>query len=165
MQNCFVREKDLTIAVQGDLIGLTISPLTFMKLIDVNTALPDGVDLAAVMEDPTPLHLSIVTYCLLNESSKKKIEEIKLEVNGQEEQTNPAHKLFCLMCENNVNDGLNNYHNVLRVVVDQIKDSTVQPETKKKTFLGKILKKILVPIRWTSKKFTTRSAQITTTHI
>lgn len=162
MQNCFVREKDLTIAVQGDLISLTISPLTFMKLIDVNTALPDGIDLAAVMEDPSPLHLSIVTYCLLNESSKKKIEEIKLEVNGQEEQTNPAHKLFCLMCENNVTDGLNNYHNVLRVVVEQIKDSTVQPETKKKTFLRKILWN---PIQWMSRKFTTRSAQITTTHI
>lgn len=144
MKNCFVKNKDFSIVCGGKVVNLTIVPLTFMKLIDINSALPQGKDLGSVMQDPAPLDLSIVLYCLLDSESKKRIENIKIDLGGEEVEATSAHKLFYMMCENNVTDGMNNYSTALEAVVEMAKESTSQPETKKKILLN--------PMRWILKK-------------
>jgi len=92
-----------------------------------------------VMNEPTPLDLAIVTYCLLDEKSRQTIKNIPLEVNGEEEETTEAHKLYCLMCKSNISDGMNNYNKILTGIVAQVQDSLSEPETKKKILVNPLL--------------------------
>jgi hypothetical protein len=151
MKNCVVKDKKLSIVCSGAVVNLTIVPMTFGKLIDINAALPKGKDLSSVMQEPTPLDLAITTYCLLDEESKKTIDSMTVEIDGEVEPTSNAHKLYCMMCESNVTDGIQNNNKILSVIVDQVKDSTSQQETKKKTLAIRLFMML--------KKFTTRSAR------
>ncbi len=155
MQHCVVKDKKLSIICSGAVVKLTIVPMTFMKLIDINTCLEGDKDLSAVMNAPTPLDLSIVTYCLLDQGSREKLEALALKLNDIPEDADAAQKLFYMMCENNLTDGMQNYNKVLEVIVAQVQESTAAPETKKKT-LGNLLSFL-----W--RKFSIRLPRITRT--
>ena len=121
--------------------------MTFMRLININSALGDK-DLGDVLKEPTPFDLSVIAYCLLDDKSLEFLEDVKVKLSDKIEEANSIHKLYYLMCENNISDGLTNYTSILQCISDVIQDSTSARPTKKK---------ILVQIfHWISTKFSTR---------
>ena len=148
MKNSLTQSQQISILCSGITAKLTFTPMTFMKLININLAL-GGKDLSEVLQKPTPFDLAAIAYCLLDDESKKTIDDAEIELDGKFEQTNGAHKLFCMMCENNVTDGLTNYTTVLQTIVDQVHNSTVQESSNKKKVLTR-------PWQWILMKFTTK---------
>jgi hypothetical protein len=142
MKNSLTQSQKMTILFSGVAESLTVMPLTFMRLIDINLAL-GGKDLSEVLQKPTPYDLATIAYCLLDEESKEKIKDVEIEIDGKFEKTNNIHKLFCMMCENNITDGLTNYTMVLQAIVDQVQNSTVQAEPSKKKVLARTWRWIL----------------------
>jgi len=118
-----------------------------MKLIDISAVLGEK-DLSEVLKEPKPYDLAAVAYCLLDEESKQKIESAKVTANDQEsDDVDIAHKLYYLMCENNIQNGLTNYTSVLQTVTEIVMDSTVEAEQSKKKVLHRLFP-------WIPKKFT-----------
>lgn len=148
MKNSLTQSQQISILCSNASVELTFLPMTFMRLIDINLAL-GGKDLGEVLQEPTPYDLAAVAYCLLDEESKKVIENAKVEVNDKFEKTNSIHKLFCMMCENNVTDGLTNYTSVLHTIVKQVHNSTTEESAHKKKLLNRIF-------HWISTRFTTK---------
>lgn len=147
MKNSLTQSQVLTILCDGQAVKFTLLPMTFLRLFDINLAL-GGKDLSEALIKPTPFDLATITYCLLDEESKKKIKDAEVVLEGKFEDTNDIHKLICLMADTNVTEGLTNFTAVLQSVVDQVQNSTAQIEPKKK-----VLARVY---QWMSTKFTTK---------
>ena len=133
---------------------MTVAPLTYLRMINIDMALGDGKDLSQVLSDPSIMDLTIVAYCMLTKKSKEIVKNIQVEFSGDDQDVideineqmgqdcksiDPVHKLFYLMCENNVTDGTLNYTEVLKLVSSQIEDSFAQqPIAKKKTLVKRL---------------------------
>jgi len=149
LKNCIVKSKNINVVCGGEVVNLTIVPMTFMKLIEINQALSDhnNNDLNSVLKNPTPLGIAIILYILLDRKSRELIRMIDVEFDFKAEEPSPAQKLFYLLSETNITDGLQNYAIILDGVTKQVIDSTQEPETKKK-------RKALLPMFWIWRKFT-----------
>lgn len=146
MKHCLTKSRSVSLMFAGHEQKLTLEPMTFGKLIDIDAALGDGKDLSIVLKQPSPYDLAVITYCLLDDDSKKMIDDADLQINSDSQQTNPTHKLFYLIGESNIAEGLTNYTSLIYAVVELVKDS-VGEESKKKT--------LNLPFILRSKKFTT----------
>ena len=149
MKNCIVNSKKINVVCGGEVVTLTIVPMTFLKLIEINQALSDhnNNDLNSVLKNPTPLGIAIILYILLDRKSRELVRLIDVEFDFKTEEPSPAQKLYYLLSETNITDGLQNYAAILEGVTKQVIDSTQEPETKKK-------RKALLPMFWIWKKST-----------
>jgi hypothetical protein len=105
--------------------------MTFSKLIEINAVL-GGKELGQVLQQPSVMELTTIAYCLLDKKSKDFLKNVKIEINSEEKETGEIHKLYYLMCENNLTNGLTNYTNLLDTVNNIIKDSVQSEPSKKK---------------------------------
>ena len=137
MKNSLTQSQLLTILCGGEAVKFTLLPMTFLRLFDINLAL-GGKDLGEVLQKPTPFDLATITYCLLDDESKKKISDAEIELGGKFEKTNDIHKLICLMADTNVTEGLTNFTAVLQGVLDQVQIITTQENPNKKKDLDRI---------------------------
>lgn len=148
MKNSLARKQNVNIVCGEQIVALTLLPLTFRRLIDVNFAL-QSEELGQALSRPTPMNIAKIAYCLLDENSLQLIDQFKIEVNGELEESNPMHKLFCMMCENNLNDGFTNYTSVLNAVSRAAAESLPECQDKKKAL------RLLNPFKMSLKKFLT----------
>ncbi len=125
MKNQLTQKRYATILCGEEAVKLTLLPLTYLRLIDVNFAL-QGKDLAAALSDPTPMDVAQIAYCLLDPASVELIESFQIQINDKALQTNPIHKLYCMMGENTITDGFTNYTSVLQAVSTVVSDSFPQ---------------------------------------
>jgi len=127
----------INIKINDGKLHLEIVPVTFLKLIDINNCLEDKT-LDEVLNAPEVLDIAKVCYCLLDEKSLNKIKEIKVNVKDIDEEITDAHKLFYLISDTNIDDGMNNYSEVLQGIVKQLKTSTGTNESQVKKKVLKI---------------------------
>ena len=153
MKNYLTRPMKLNLMCGGEAVCLTVAPLTYLRMIDIDISLGDK-DLTQVLQNPTILDLTVVAYCMLTESSKSIINKIDVEISSNDKgvvesinkkigddsgDINPVHKLFYMMCESNISDGTMNYATVLNVISSQIESSLLkEPITKKKTLASRL---------------------------
>ena len=130
-----ITSKQYASIVCGDeVLKLTFLPLTFKRLIEINFALKDK-DLGAALSNPTPMEIAKIGYCLLDAESIAILNLFKIEIENTQEETNTVHKFYCIICENNVTDGLLNYTSILQAVTTVIQDSFSSEDKKKATRL------------------------------
>lgn len=135
MKSCLTKSRTLILTFDTTTEKLTLLPLTFGKLVDISSALGDEKDLSSVLSNPNPFDLSLVTYCLLDDKSKERLDSYEIEINSDiHKEIDGAHKLYYLLCENNVAYGLLNYTNVIETVAKLVQESTSQGKNKKKFF-------------------------------
>lgn len=153
MKTLSTKSRKISVLFGDALHSLKLMPMTYRKLEDINMALGDDKDLSSVLQNPSSYDLSIIACCLLDDESKAVVNDARLQINEEDFKTNPAHKLFYLMSENNISDGLTNYTSILQGVTSLVSDSIEAPTVKKK-----ILSHLF---HWMFARFTTKSDQIT----
>ncbi len=132
IKHSLTQNRDFTIVYgNGESAIFTVTAMTFSKLIEINAVL-GGKELGQVLQQPSVMELTTIAYCLLDKKSKDFLKNVKIEINSEEKETGEIHKLYYLMCENNLTNGLTNYTNLLDTVNNIIKDSVQSEPSKKK---------------------------------
>jgi hypothetical protein len=132
IKHSLTQNRDFTIVYgNGESAIFTVTAMTFSKLIEINAVL-GGKELGQVLQQPSVMELTTIAYCLLDKKSKDFLKNVKIEINSEEKETGEIHKLYYLMCENNLANGLTNYTNLLDTVNNIIKDSVQSEPSKKK---------------------------------
>ena len=134
-------------------ITLKLRPMTYGRIIEISDLC--GQDFSEVVkpENLTPLNAAKVAYCLMPQEQRAKFDEIKLDINGEEQQANGATKFYYLLTEQNVVDGQTNMNSVMNAVYQSITNGFPSADKKKakrinrKIIIQSTLKKLLTFLR------------------
>lgn len=134
MKNTLTKDAHFNILCAGEVVRLTLKPATFRRIIDIVDALQiKETEFADVLQKQSPMQTATIAYTLMDEKSKRIISDAKVEIEGDVMQATNIQKLYYMVCENSVEDGLTNQASMMSAVNQAIMSSfPAQDEGKKK---------------------------------
>lgn len=144
MKHSYTKNKTCSIKIAGNKVDLTLLPCTYLKLIEIGEALGEGKSLNDVLNKQKHLDIAIAIYCLLDSKSKKTIDNIDIQIESESLEVNQAEKLFYLISDTNVKDGMVNYTTLLKSLSEHAQASfQYKSKLQKKSLITRIKSLIL----------------------
>ena len=129
MQNLQAKSRKVKIICQGEEISFTLRPFTFGRLVEISALFNRQIE--DILLNPTPIEISKLAYCLMDEKDREVINSIKMK-NGEETlETDAMSNLYLIMSEDSVTDGFYNLSQITTAINKLIHDCMTVDNKKK----------------------------------